>query len=64
ADHGNDPTTPTTDHSREHVPIIGYRGGQLQGRDLGVRDGFMDVGATFADFFGAEKPELGKSFLN
>ncbi|MBV1908204.1 MAG: phosphopentomutase, partial [Kangiellaceae bacterium] len=30
ADHGNDPTTPTTDHSREHVPIIGYRGGQLQ----------------------------------
>jgi len=64
ADHGNDPTTPSTDHSREHVPLLAYLGGQRGGRDLGTRIGFMDVAATFADFFGSAPPRRGISFLS
>jgi phosphopentomutase len=63
ADHGNDPTTPSTDHSREHVPLLAYLAGQPGGRDLGTRIGFMDVAATFADFFGSPPPPKGSSFL-
>jgi len=63
ADHGNDPTTPSTDHSREHVPLLAYLAGQPGGRDLGTRIGFMDVAATFADFFGSPPPRKGSSFL-
>ncbi len=62
ADHGNDPTTPSTDHSREHVPVLAYLAGQRSGRDLGTRVGFMDVAATFADFFGSPAPRKGSSF--
>ena len=64
ADHGNDPTTPSTDHSREQVPLFAYEGGRPGGRDLGVREGFMDVGATIADYFGAPAPAKGRSFYN
>jgi len=63
ADHGNDPTTPSTDHSREHVPLLVYLAGQGGGQDLGVREGFMDVGATFADYLGGPPPAKGQSFL-
>ncbi|HPF34490.1 MAG TPA: phosphopentomutase [Candidatus Krumholzibacteria bacterium] len=63
ADHGNDPTTPSTDHSREYVPLLAVRGGRVLGRDLGVRDTFADVGATYADYFGAPAPVHGRSFL-
>jgi phosphopentomutase len=62
ADHGNDPTGTSTDHSREHVPIITYTKGQSTGVALGVRDGFMDVGATIADYFAAPYQGPGKSF--
>jgi phosphopentomutase len=62
ADHGNDPTTPSTDHSREHVPLLVY-GKQLAGGvDLGTRASFADAGATIAEFFGLELA-AGKSFL-
>jgi phosphopentomutase len=64
ADHGNDPTTPSTDHSREHVPLLALVQGTGAGRDLGVRRGFMDVAATFAAFFGLEGWSVGTSFLN
>jgi phosphopentomutase len=64
ADHGNDPTTPSTDHSREMVPLLALRAGMGPGRDLGVREGFMDVAATFAEFFGLDAPPKGRSFLN
>jgi len=63
ADHGNDPTTPSTDHSREHVPLLAYLAGSGPGVDLGTRRGFMDVAATFAEFFASEPPAEGVSFL-
>ncbi len=61
ADHGNDPTTGGTDHSRELVPLL-FMGGEKTGRHLGVRHGFMDLGATVAQIFGVQCPS-GKSFL-
>ncbi len=62
ADHGNDPTTPSTDHSREYVPIL-LAGAQVYaGTNLGVRATFADLGATIADLFGLDAPPLGTSF--
>jgi phosphopentomutase len=63
ADHGNDPTTPSTDHSREYVPLLYYQK-DLDGKNLGVRKTFSDVGKTVADFFGVENKLNGVSFLN
>ncbi len=62
ADHGNDPTTPSTDHSREHVPLLAYLPALTVGPDLGLRKGFMDMAATLADFFQVERPAKGASF--
>ena len=63
ADHGNDPTTPSTDHSREAVPILAL-GGYVRARPLGERRTFADIGATVAEFFGVTPPlAAGKSFL-
>ncbi len=64
ADHGNDPTTASTDHSREEVPLIAVLGAApMPGPDLGRRDTFADVGATVAEFFGVEADVPGTSFL-
>lgn len=63
ADHGNDPTTPSTDHSREYVPLLYYRKG-VTGKNLGVRKTFSDVGRTVADFFSVKNNLNGISFLN
>lgn len=62
ADHGNDPTYRGTDHTREYVPLLALVKGQTQGRDLGVRASFADVGATVADFFDVSW-DIGESFL-
>ena len=62
ADHGNDPTTPSTDHSREHVPLLCYVAGKT-GIDLGTRETFSDIAATLAEHFGLPKGFPGKSFL-
>lgn len=62
ADHGNDPTTPSTDHSREHVPLLVAGPHVRRGADLGRRDTFADVGATISDLFGVAAPEAGTSF--
>lgn len=63
ADHGNDPTTPSTDHSREYVPLLVYQPGRAAGVDLGVRTSFADVGRTVADYLGVSNPLEGESFL-
>ena len=64
ADHGcdPDPAWPTTDHSREYVPIITYSKSGEQGIDLGIRDTLADMGQTVADNFGGAIPH-GESFL-
>ena len=62
ADHGNDPTMPGTDHTREHVPLLVYAPGRPLGSDLGLRESFCDLGATVAEYFGVLAPR-GKSFL-
>lgn len=62
ADHGCDPTTPSTDHSREYVPVLFYNKG-LDSKDLGLRETFMDLGATVAEIFRVEEFKKGRSFL-
>ena len=62
ADHGNDPTFPGSDHTREQVPLIAYLPRRARGRPLGVRESFADLGATVAEYFGLRAPR-GRSFL-
>jgi phosphopentomutase len=62
ADHGCDPTTPSTDHSREYVPLLVYRPRKLEPVDLGLRSTLSDIGQTVAENFGA-KIAAGTSFL-
>ncbi|HJQ54172.1 MAG TPA: phosphopentomutase [Gemmatimonadaceae bacterium] len=62
ADHGNDPTTPSTDHARERVPLL-VSGMRVVPRDLGERTTFSDLGATVAEWFGLSFRGRGRSFL-
>lgn len=62
ADHGCDPTTPSTDHSREKVPLLIYGMNVLPNVDLGERDTFADLGQTILDLFGLKPIENGTSF--
>jgi phosphopentomutase len=62
ADHGNDPTTPSTDHSREFVPLLATGASVPPGRDLGVRATFADLGQTLAGVFGVPPLAHGTSF--
>jgi phosphopentomutase len=62
ADHGNDPTTPSTDHSRECVPVLGL-GPKVRPADLGRRATFSDLGATAAEWLGIGFRGRGTSFL-
>jgi len=63
ADHGNDPTTPSTDHAREYVPVL-VTGLQVRaGADFGTRRTFADLGQTLAEAFGAGRLAHGTSFL-
>ena len=62
ADHGNDPTTPSTDHSREHVPLIATGAMVRAAVDLGTRATFADLGQTVAEIFGT-RIAAGESFL-
>jgi phosphopentomutase len=63
ADHGCDPTTPSTDHSREFVPLLAWCPSRKGGADLGTRATLSDIGQTVADNFGA-KISKGSSFLS
>ena len=62
ADHGCDPTTPSTDHSREYVPLLVYPPRKPEGTGLGVRSTLSDIGQTVAENFGVKISE-GTSFL-
>lgn len=62
ADHGNDPTTPSTDHSREYVPVLYYDPAIQRGEDLGTRSTFADHGATIADYFSIAFEGKGTAF--
>ncbi|MFF2887668.1 phosphopentomutase [Paenibacillus sp. NPDC057967] len=64
ADHGNDPTHPGTDHTREYVPVLLYSPAFKKTGELPVRETFSDLGATIADNFGVQAPPNGTSFLN
>ncbi len=63
ADHGCDPSTPSTDHSREYTPLLVY-GNQIQGNcNLGTRKSFADIGATVLEYFNIPSRIQGESFL-
>lgn len=64
ADHGNDPTHPGTDHTREYVPVLLYSPAFKTKGELPVRETFSDLGATIADNFGVQSPPNGTSFLS
>lgn len=64
ADHGNDPTHPGTDHTREYVPLLAYSPSFEEGGAMPQNETFADVGATIADNFNVKMPTFGKSFLS
>ena len=65
ADHGCDPSTPSTDHSREYVPMIVCGDGIKTGVDLGTRSTFADISATVLEYLGVDKEDTaGESFLS
>jgi len=63
ADHGNDPTTPSTDHAREYVPVFLVGKAIRPGVDVGTRSTFADLGQTIAEIFGVGPLANGASFL-
>jgi phosphopentomutase len=63
ADHGVDPTTPSTDHSREYIPLLVFGQNVLEDVNLGIRKSYSDLAATIAEIFDLEPPEIGTSFL-
>jgi phosphopentomutase len=63
ADHGCDPTTPSTDHSREYVPVLAYQPGMTGAVDMDRRSTFADTGKTLAEIFDITHPFPGQSFL-
>ena len=62
ADHGCDPTTPGTDHTREYVPLIAYSKMFNGARDLGTRKSFADIGQTICEIFDLPALKIGESF--
>jgi phosphopentomutase len=63
ADHGVDPTTPGTDHSREYIPLLVFGPPVKSNVDLGTRATYADVAATLAEIFAVHPPRIGTSFL-
>jgi phosphopentomutase len=63
ADHGCDPSTPSTDHSREYIPLVVYGSKVKAGTNLGTRATFADISATVLDYFGVPQRTAGTSFL-
>ncbi len=63
ADHGCDPSTPSTDHSREYVPLVAAGPSVRAGVNIGTRQTFADIAATVLEYFGTEGRTAGRSFL-
>lgn len=63
ADHGCDPSTPSTDHSREYVPMVAYGKKIKSNNNLGTRETFSDVAATILEYFNVSQQVAGRSFL-
>lgn len=63
ADHGCDPSTPSTDHSREYIPLVVYGRNIKKGVNIGTRNSFSDIAATILEYFQIEKKVAGTSFL-
>lgn len=63
ADHGCDPGTPSTDHSREYTPFVMYGKNLSHGKNMGTRGSFSDIGATVLDYFGLSGNIAGESML-
>jgi len=63
ADHGCDPTTESTDHSREYIPLLVY-GNKINPVNIGTRESFTDISKTILDYFNIENSIDGKSFLS
>lgn len=63
ADHGCDPSTPSTDHSREYIPLVIYGEKVKKGVNLGARQSFSDIAATILEYFNVEQKVAGTSFL-
>lgn len=63
ADHGCDPGTPSTDHSREYTPFVMYGKNLPHGKNMGTRGSFSDIGATVLDYFGLSGNIAGESML-
>ncbi|CRZ35365.1 phosphopentomutase [Herbinix hemicellulosilytica] len=64
ADHGCDPITPSTDHSREYVPMVAYGKKIKKNNNLGTRETYSDVAATILEYFNVDKEVAGTSFLS
>ena len=64
ADHGCDPSTPSTDHSREHVPMVAWSKKIKAGANLGTLDSYSHIAATVADYLRVEYHGSGRSFLS
>lgn len=64
ADHGCDPTTESTDHSREYIPILVYGKKVKGGTELGIRDSFTDIGKSILHYLGIDNSLEGKSFIS
>lgn len=62
ADHGNDPSTPSTDHSREYIPILIYGKQIKENTNIGVRETYADIGETILDILNMPLLKVGNSF--
>ena len=63
ADHGNDPSAPGTDHTREYIPILNYTPSSSKGKNIGVRNSFADIAATIATALKVPLETAGQSYL-
>ena len=64
ADHGCDPTTSSTDHSREYIPFLAYGDELKENVNLGIRNTFSDIGQTISDIFQVDPVANGESFYS